>query len=283
MYKMIEYFLCFSLKDHLDLLNSVLLDLRNIDNKVEDEDVALLLLVSLPQSYENFVGLFIVNKDTVILEQVGSALHSRELRHQASDTVTDEASGLITSDNNGLELGNNNRNKKLCSKGSKPDDETKQSGSIVIPEDDTKSEQDIALVADGNTHPSDVWVLDTRASYHMCLRREWFATYTLADNDIIKRTNSSISKVVGVGSIKIRTHLNDVIHVPSIEKTLISVSLLDNRGFKFSGGDGILKVCKGSYVILNLKGIMRGTLYILHESTVTCSHLLHLKRFTRMI
>ncbi|KAL1201097.1 Retrovirus-related Pol polyprotein from transposon TNT 1-94 [Cardamine amara subsp. amara] len=37
------------LKDHLDQLNSILLDLRNIDVKVEDEDAALLLLVSLPQ------------------------------------------------------------------------------------------------------------------------------------------------------------------------------------------------------------------------------------------
>ncbi|CAE6218056.1 unnamed protein product [Arabidopsis arenosa] len=75
------------LKDHLDQLNSVLLELRNIDVKVEDEDAALLLLVSLPLSYENFVESFIVNKVTVTLEEVRSALHSRVLRHQAAGTV----------------------------------------------------------------------------------------------------------------------------------------------------------------------------------------------------
>ena len=67
------------LQDHLDSLNSILLDLRNIDVKVEDEDAALILLVSLPNSYENFVQSFIGSKDTVSLEEVRSALHSREL------------------------------------------------------------------------------------------------------------------------------------------------------------------------------------------------------------
>ena len=55
------------LREHLDQLNTILLDLRNIDEKVSDEDAALILLVSLPLSYENFVQSFIVGKDCTIL------------------------------------------------------------------------------------------------------------------------------------------------------------------------------------------------------------------------
>ena len=51
------------LRDHLDQLNTILLELRNIDVKVEGEDAAVILLVSLPLSYENFVQSFIVEKD----------------------------------------------------------------------------------------------------------------------------------------------------------------------------------------------------------------------------
>ncbi|WOG93858.1 hypothetical protein DCAR_0313145 [Daucus carota subsp. sativus] len=40
------------LRDHLDQFNTILLELRSIDVKVEDEDTALILLVSLPLPYK---------------------------------------------------------------------------------------------------------------------------------------------------------------------------------------------------------------------------------------
>ena len=52
-----------SLMDHLKNFNSILLDLRNLEVKINDEDVALILLVSLPNSYENFVESVVVGKD----------------------------------------------------------------------------------------------------------------------------------------------------------------------------------------------------------------------------
>ena len=55
------------LRYHLDQFNTILLELRNIFVKVENEDAALILLVSLPLSYENFVQSFIVGKDYVSL------------------------------------------------------------------------------------------------------------------------------------------------------------------------------------------------------------------------
>lgn len=63
---------------------------------MEDEDATLILLVSKPNSYENFVQSVIRIKDTMSLEEVRSALHNRELRHKASGSGTDDqASGLF--------------------------------------------------------------------------------------------------------------------------------------------------------------------------------------------
>ncbi|GAA0159882.1 hypothetical protein LIER_16562 [Lithospermum erythrorhizon] len=96
------------------------------------------------------------------------------------------------------------------------------SGTITVVEDGSRSEEDIAVVVDGHTHYTDV---------------------------------------VGIGSINLRTHdgkfytLNDVRHVPHMTKNLISLSLLDTKGFSFKGECGVLHVYNGSKVIL--KGVKR--------------------------
>ncbi|KAJ4712638.1 Retrovirus-related Pol polyprotein from transposon TNT 1-94 [Melia azedarach] len=275
------------------LLKQRLFSLRM--QEVEDEDAALILLVSLPLSYENFVQSFIVGKDTVSLEEVRSSLHTRELRHKATGTGADnQAAGLVASGSYGHGNSGKKKFKKPVSKGPKSNDvcnyckekghwksdcpkkkrqQDKLTGTAAVV--DTNSEEDIALVADEHTDHNDVWILDSGASYHICPRREWFTTYEQVDGGNISMANSSICKAVGIGSIKIRTHdgkfctLNNVRHVPLMTKNLISLSMLDNKGFSFQGEGGVLHVCKGSNVVL--KGVKRGTLYFLQGSTLSGS------------
>ncbi|CAL1403297.1 unnamed protein product [Linum trigynum] len=86
--------------------------------------------------------------------------------------------------------------------------------------------------------------------------------------------NGDISKIVGKGSVRLWTHdgyvrtLNNVRQIPEMSKNLISLSLLDNKGFNFKGEGGVLSVYKGSKVIL--KGVMCGALYNLQGSILTC-------------
>jgi len=68
-----------SLEEHLDELNYILMELSNIDVKMEDEDLTMILLASLPPYYENFVSSLSVGKDSITLEKVHSSLYSREL------------------------------------------------------------------------------------------------------------------------------------------------------------------------------------------------------------
>jgi len=99
-----------SLREHLDQLNSILLDLCNIDIEIDDEDTALILLVSLPLSYENFRESFISGKDVLSLEEVRSTLYNRELRHSCNGTVSDgQVVGLVENNNQGY--GKSRKNK----------------------------------------------------------------------------------------------------------------------------------------------------------------------------
>ncbi|KAG6396654.1 hypothetical protein SASPL_142809 [Salvia splendens] len=107
------------LRDHLENLNKILLDLRNVDVKVEDGDTALILLVYLPESYENFVESFMTGKETLSLEDVRSALHIREDRQQATSTTTKNlASGLSVTGKGQKKFGQKKQNSK-SSKGPK--------------------------------------------------------------------------------------------------------------------------------------------------------------------
>ena len=185
-----------SFRDHSDQLNKILLELRNIDVKVEDDDAALFLLVSLSLSYENFVQSFIVGKDTVSIEEVRSSIHSRELRHKVAGTGADnQVVGLVASGSIRLGKSGKYKSKKPTPKVSKSNDvcnyckekghwksdcpkkkkrQLKLAGGVVgtAAIADADSEEDIALVAVNDTHHSDVWILDSGESYHICLRRE---------------------------------------------------------------------------------------------------------------
>ena len=55
----------------------------DIDVKMEDEDLAMILLASFPPSYENFRSSLSVGKNSITLEEVKSSLYFRELRLKA--------------------------------------------------------------------------------------------------------------------------------------------------------------------------------------------------------
>ncbi|KAG6437869.1 hypothetical protein SASPL_102799 [Salvia splendens] len=261
------------LRDHLENLNKILLDLRNVEVKVEDKDAAIILLVSLPESYENFVESFMTGKETLSMEDVRSALHIREDRQQATSSATESFQpGDIC--RYCKEPGHYKYDcpKKKKKEGKKGD----ANGSAIVAEaDDSNSEVSPALVADDQPHNNDVWIFDSGVSYHLCPHMEYFTTYEQIDGGNITMANNFVCKVVGIGSIRIRTYngvfctLNDVRHVPQMTKNLISLSTFDSKGFNFKGEGGVMHIMKGSKVVLTV--LKQGTLYILKGSIVTGS------------
>ncbi|KAL8549463.1 hypothetical protein ACS0TY_008341 [Phlomoides rotata] len=74
--------------EQLDEFNKVLDDLENTDIKMEEKDKALIILSSLPKSFENFKDIILFGRQgSITLEEVQVALKSKELYK-----VTDQAS-----------------------------------------------------------------------------------------------------------------------------------------------------------------------------------------------
>ncbi|GJZ97641.1 hypothetical protein Tco_0670094 [Tanacetum coccineum] len=72
--------LCKSQSEHIDEFQKLVGDLAAIDTIISDKDHALLLLTSLPSSYDNFVDTLSYGRDTLKLEDVLATLNPRELQ-----------------------------------------------------------------------------------------------------------------------------------------------------------------------------------------------------------
>ncbi|CAL5353745.1 unnamed protein product [Camellia sinensis] len=117
------------------------------------------------------------------------------------------------------------------------------------------------------------WILDSGSTYHICMDKKLFSTYQAKDGGIVRVANNTVSKIVGMGTVRLRMEdgkiftLDGVRHVPRLKKNLISLSILDMKGYSFTSSKGNLKVIHGDTVMLH--GRLEGNLYRLVEKVVT--------------
>ena len=117
------------------------------------------------------------------------------------------------------------------------------------------------------------WWVDTGATRHVCSDKKMFSSYHSKDNgEQLFMGNSSYFKVEGQGKVVLKMTsgkeltLNDVLHVPEIQKNLVSGSLLSKKGFKlvFVSNNFILTK-NGMYVG---KGYMSNGLFKMNVMTI---------------
>ncbi|VFQ71666.1 unnamed protein product [Cuscuta campestris] len=69
---------------HLDEFNKITTELESIDVKIEEEDKALLLLASLPSSFDNIVTTLLFEKETLKFDEVVAVLLMNESKDDSS-------------------------------------------------------------------------------------------------------------------------------------------------------------------------------------------------------
>ena len=111
--------------------------------------------------------------------------------------------------------------------------------SVVVVKEGSTSENELVLsVADHHQHFEDQWILDSNCSFHMCPNKTWFDTYEEKSGGNVFMGNDVSCKTIGIGTIKIKMHdgiirtLTEVRHVLELKKNLISIGIMDGKGFK---------------------------------------------------
>ena len=117
-------------------------------------------------------------------------------------------------------------------------------------------DSDDSLVTTDPSKSSDVWLLDSPCSYHMCPNRDWFIDLQEGECGVIHTANNNPLTAFSVGSIRLRNHdglsrtLTDVRDVPDLKKNLIYVGALESKGFKVIADNGVMRICSGALVVL---------------------------------
>uniref|UniRef100_A0A2N9HS85 Integrase catalytic domain-containing protein n=1 Tax=Fagus sylvatica TaxID=28930 RepID=A0A2N9HS85_FAGSY len=221
---------------------------------LDDELQALLLLSSLPDSWETLVVSLSNSTPNGVLQlaMVKDSLFNEETRRK--DMAKDDAQALVTE--------NRGRSKGRNSKGSgKSRSQSQTKGKVKCFYCDKEGEDEYCHVAD----PYDEWVIDSAASYHVTPRREFFTSYKVGNVGRVKMGNKSYADIVGIGDICVETNtgytlkLKDVRHIPDMHLNLISISVLDKEGYESHLGNGKWKLFKGSLVFA--RGKICCTLY----------------------
>ncbi|CAL1361567.1 unnamed protein product [Linum trigynum] len=287
-----------SLADHLNEIQGIVDQLSGMGIKMEDEVVALLVLASLPESWETLkISLTNSAKDGVInMEIVKSGVLNEEMRKrsQGASSSSSQSDLLIVdsrsrgrseargSKQRGKSRGKSNKFaniqchhckekghiRRFCPKfrnerkKGKRDENSDDDGANSVDEFNIVYEEDVVNLTTQETS----WVVDSGATIHVTSKREFFSSYTPGDFGVVRMGNGNLSKVIGKGEVCLETMngtkllLKDVRHVPEMRLNLISVDKLDEEGYCNTFHNGQWKLTRGSLVLA--KGKKLSKLYV---------------------
>jgi hypothetical protein len=285
-----------SIADHLNEFNTVTNQLSSVKVDFDDEVRALLILCSLPESWNGLVmaiSNYVSGSNTLKFDDVVGVILSEEMRRKS----TGETSGnALNMENRGRQkdrgkgLGNRGNSRKGRSKSRLGKIECWNCGKKGHLKKDCRAPkkqrdgqqernqeanvtgdvlQDALILSVDNI--SESWVVDSRASFHATPHRKHFLDYVQGDFGQVHLGDNKPCKIVGMGKVKIKQRngnqwlLKEVKHVPDLSKNLISTGQLASEGCISIFTDKTWKVIKGSLVIV--KGEKVGTLYLCTGNT----------------
>ena len=291
-----------SMAEHLNTFQGLISQTVSLDIPLANEVLTLLLLGSLPDSWETLVvtlGTATQQKD-LTLDMLKSSLLHEEARRKEHESNFDHKALVIENNsargrNHARGPQNHENNSKGRSKSRHRKDFTchycggpnhyerdcrkkkrdQKSGTTDNKKNDSTTaacDGDIILACDDAcvslaSQETD-WIIDSGASYHITPYREMFSSYAGGDFGKVKMANHGVTEVVGIGNIILTTDmgcklvLKDVRHVPDIRLNIISAGKLDDEGYTNSFGEGKWKLIKGSLVLA--KCLKQNSLYVLH-------------------
>ncbi|KAK4841553.1 hypothetical protein QYF36_006375 [Acer negundo] len=276
------------------------------NEKLSNENETIILLNALPDSFKDVKATIKYGRTSLSLVECISALKSKDLELKIENKNSGENLFMRGRQSNRNENNNSNNYNKGKGRSKTPNHYRSQSRNIngtrkcyfcgkeghikkycyeFKKKNQEKTLNDIdAAIASRSFEHSEVLaistedvknelILDSGCSFHMTPRKDWFTEFKELSGGSVLMGDNQQCLVEGIGSVAIRMYdgmvrvFSNVRYVPNLKRNLISLGVLDEEGCCYKAEKGVLKVSRGSLVIL--KGDKRNSLYVLKGVTVT--------------
>ncbi|KAK6931499.1 hypothetical protein RJ641_003292 [Dillenia turbinata] len=227
---------------NLDAFNKMILEATATRIILVDEDKALILILSLPSSWEHFTDTMLYGRDTIALSIVKNALLQKDMERMSVGTSVESHGASLVMRGKLTEKGSSSKSKgkskdKVNHKNLKcfyyhqprhirkncPERRDKQVANVA-----TEVSIDVDQVVDSKGEvyavtsriSKDDWILDTATSFHMTPHRHCFSTYKEKEGKVEVGDNRTIERCCE-GNIQLKSDLGVVTefrawHVPEL-------------------------------------------------------------------
>ena len=236
-----------------------------------EEDVkSLMLLSSLPESWETVITTISNGTQAKLkFKDVTSQLLDYERRRKSMvNTAGTWSKSVLTVDKNKHERGRRGRSVSrrksdravrclICSKEGhvKRDcpDKFKNNANVIH-----QDEEELCLSVH-DKYNSDIWYVDSGFSFHCTSHKEWSCGFVDRNFGHVVVGNGQKCMIKGKGFITLKEQdsgglvFHEVRYIPDLKKNLISVSKLDQEGYRIIFEKGQWKICSDSSVLIKGK------------------------------
>ncbi|KAH9733930.1 hypothetical protein KPL71_017199 [Citrus sinensis] len=193
--------------DHINTLKTLYSQLTTLGHNIEENERAELLLQSLPDSQKNKENRQASSQQAEVL----SVTRGRSTERGPSGSQNHGRSKSKSKKNvKCYNCGKKGHIKKECRsnqkrrEGKEPESSNAQ-GCVASTSDDGEILYSKATtVSEGRKQLSDVWLIDSGATWHMTSQREWFHTHEPISGGSVYMGNDHALEIAGIGTIKIK-------------------------------------------------------------------------------
>ena len=261
----------FDMVTHVSKLRSLQDELHVMENLVSDEDFVMILLTSLPESWDNYTGAYLGssgNKPTITSHELIAVLFEEDRRRKGRNG---ESAGTALHAKGrdkggcGHHGGGSNKDKECYNckkkghiaaecwakgggkegqgpKGRKPGKKNRANQAQEV----NSSLNDVAYMTTYGEMSKYDWLLDCGSTSHVCTIREAFTDFQTV-SETLNGVGEKGAAVLGRGTVKVRFkfdgkefihQLRDTLYAPNAPNCLLSLSRLDDVGGKVEFDDG---------------------------------------------